>query len=129
MLLDGFLHGIVGPAHALWQKHAHAIRATPDAHKEDATRALSRCHGEAAAGENDPTRAVSFLVVDWVHLAVGDGKAGPPILCCPEEHPRKKHRAVSAGPSPRGAGQGSKAKKRLAGNGEAPARATKMARA
>ena len=127
MLLDGFLHGVVGPTHALWQKHAHAIRATPGANPgahQDAASGASRGHNGNAA-EQDPT----FLAVDWVHLEVGDGKAGPPILCCPEEHPRKKHRVASAGPSPRGAAQGSKPNMRPAGNGEASTRVTKTARA
>ena len=37
---------------------------------------------------------LSLLQVEWTHLDIGDGR-GPSILCCPEEHPRKKHRKAT----------------------------------
>jgi hypothetical protein len=57
-----------------------------------------------------PTNA--SLVVVWVHLAVGDGKTGPSILCCPEEHLRKKHRVAPSDRSPRSAGHSKESKSR-----------------
>jgi hypothetical protein len=112
MLLDGYLHDLVRPEHALWQKHAHSIRATPGTHKKVIPR------GKSAAGDGrDPkkgTMSNHSLAVDWIHLAVGDGKTGPSILCCPEEHPRKKHRVAPSDATQRSARQSkdSKAKKR-----------------
>jgi len=41
-------------------------------------------------GGNTPAR----LVVSWVHMDIGDGRNGPPMMCCPEEQQRKKYRNI-----------------------------------
>jgi len=60
-------------------------------------------NGRGWSGPNGDAACFDALMlgvpVGWVHLDIGDGKSGSQILCCPEEHPRKKYRKVPSSAS------------------------------